>query len=101
MNSVSSNESEMMQRLILSYRQHLRRTHVAPIQCRRCWQVMQNTEEMSRHVNADLRCEASPTQLEEGISQEKMLLINSKWGATWEEIFEVLFPGAPVPSPCK
>ena len=62
---------------------------------------MENMEEMTLHVNADRRCDAGPTQLEEGISQEKMLLIKSKWGATWEDIFKILFPGAPVPSPCK
>ena len=52
-------------------------------------------------MNADPRCEARPTHIEEGISEEKMLLINSKRGATWEDVFGILFPGAPVPSPCK
>ena len=52
-------------------------------------------------MNADIRCEARPIQIEEGISEEKMLLIQSKRGATWENIFSILFPGAPVPSPCE
>ena len=56
---------------------------------------------MGRHVNADVRCEPGTIQAEEGISQEKMLLISSNWGATWEDIFKILFPGAPVPSPCE
>ena len=52
-------------------------------------------------MNADIRCEARPIQIEEGISEEKMLLIQSKRGATWENIYSILFPGAPIPSPCK
>ena len=93
--------SEMMQKLTFSSRQHLRRTHVAPKQCRRCWLVYKNQGEEDRHVNADPRCEARPPQIEDGISEEKMLLINSKRGATWEDVFGILFPGAPIPSPCK
>ena len=62
---------------------------------------MKDMEEMTTHANADPRCEAGPIPLEEGINQEKMLLIKSKWGATWEDVFKILFPGALVPSPCE
>lgn len=58
-------------------------------------------EEMGRHVNTDLRCEQGSTQSEEGICQEKMLLIGSKWGSTWEDMFKTFFPGAPVLSLCE
>jgi hypothetical protein len=27
-------------------------------------------------------------------------MIQSKWGATWSQIYEIIFPGADVPSPC-
>lgn len=62
---------------------------------------MENEEEMGRHVNAELRCEPGSPRPEEGMSQDKMKLINSKWGVNWEGIFKILFPGAPVPSPRK
>jgi hypothetical protein len=27
-------------------------------------------------------------------------MIKSRWGASWSKIFEIIFPGAPIPSPC-
>lgn len=35
----------------------------------------------------------------EGVDQDKMRLITSSWGANWTQIYGILFPGAPVPSP--
>ncbi|KAL8992289.1 MAG: hypothetical protein Q9169_007215, partial [Polycauliona sp. 2 TL-2023] len=53
---------------------------------------------MSTHANQEVRCEAQDPQ-PEGIFLDKMDLITSKWGATWADIYSILFPGAPVPSP--
>ena len=61
---------------------------------------MSSLREMDEHANMEIRCEgreAAP----EGIDQEKFDHVFSIRGPTWEKIYEILFPGAPVPSPCK
>ena len=60
---------------------------------------MLNPQELTRHLNEEIRCESQGMQ-PEGIDQAKMDLISSSWGATWENIFEIIFPGAPIPDPC-
>lgn len=56
--------------------------------------------EMGLHYNATTRCESREPQ-PEGIDRDKFDLISSSRGASWENIFEILFPGARIPSPCK
>lgn len=62
-------------------------------------------EELEHHLLADMRCEIRQRPQQglpiEGIDREKMLLINSSHGVSWEVIYRILFPGAPVPSSCK
>ena len=79
-------------------KQHLKRTHSAPIQCPRCWTTMPDQQALARHLNEESRCERTDPQ-PEGIDENKMLLITSNRGATWDEIYEILFPGAPIPKP--
>ena len=81
-------------------RQHLRRKHKSPIQCSRCWIILPSVQELSRHTNEEQRCQQREPQ-QEGIDQDKMDLIESHWGARWGKIYEIIFPGAPVPDPCK
>lgn len=52
------------------------------------------------HANDDVRCEKREPPHED-IDQAKMELIDSIWGASWEDIYEILFPGAPIPSACR
>ena len=61
--------------------------------------VMANSQEDALHANQETRCVRQDPQ-PQGINQEKMDLISSRHGATWDEIFEILFPGAQTPSPC-
>ena len=56
---------------------------------------------MSLHLNMEERCKQEEPQIIEGVDEEKMRLITETWGVSWEGIYEVLFPGAPVPSPCE
>ena len=56
---------------------------------------------MALHANAEQRCERSELQVQEGVDQDKMRMITETRGISWDGIFEILFPGAPVPSPCK
>ena len=62
--------------------------------------MLPNDDAMSVHANQEIRCEAQDPR-PEGISVDKMKLIISKWGATWADIYSIIFPGAPIPSPCK
>ena len=70
-----------------------------PIQCQRCWLIMANRPEMELHANQEIRCERQEPR-PEGIDPRKMDLIKNTRGATWETIYEILFPGAPIPNPC-
>ena len=54
---------------------------------------------MSLHLNAQERCKKEEPQVIEGVDEEKMRLITETWGISWEGIYEILFPGAPIPSP--
>ena len=56
---------------------------------------------MSLHLNAEERCRQQEPQIVEGVDEEKMRLITETWGVSWEGIYEILFPGAPIPSPCE
>ena len=60
---------------------------------------MANAQATMAHSNDDVRCDRHEPQ-PQGLIQPKMELISSKRGATWDAIFEILFPGAPVPSLC-
>ena len=62
--------------------------------------MFEEQQQLIDHLNADSRCEQR-VAIPEGIDPTKMELIDSKWGATWKYIFEVLFPGADVPDPCE
>ena len=55
---------------------------------------------MGEHANVEPRCDRRIGQ-PEGVDQEKLDHIFSTRGPTWEKIYEILFPGAPIPSPCK
>lgn len=59
---------------------------------------MVDLEEMQSHANQNVRCEEREP-LREGIDPRKMRLISSSWGVSWDKIYEILFPGAPIPSP--
>ncbi|KAL8718483.1 MAG: hypothetical protein Q9225_004384 [Loekoesia sp. 1 TL-2023] len=59
---------------------------------------MPDLQAMSNHANQESRCERHDPR-PEGISTEKMTLIISRYGATWADIYSIIFPGAPVPSP--
>lgn len=62
---------------------------------------MKSQAEMTLHANAEERCERKEPQIQEGVDQEKMRMITETWGVSWEGIYEILFPGAPIPSACK
>ncbi|KAG8533974.1 uncharacterized protein KY384_001717 [Bacidia gigantensis] len=59
---------------------------------------MDNTQELTEHLNEETRCQKQMPE-PEGIDQTKMSLIKSKHGVSWESIYEILFPGARIPSP--
>ena len=62
---------------------------------------MDSQMDMTSHANAEDRCERGDPQALEGVDNDKMRMIADTWGITWEGIYEILFPGAPIPSPCN
>lgn len=61
---------------------------------------MPSLHEMGEHASVEPRCDRRIGQ-PEGVDQEKLDHIFSTRGPTWEKIYEILFPGARIPSPCK
>ena len=61
---------------------------------------MPSSQKLVDHLNERKRC-LTEIPRPEGIDQSKMDRILGKWGVTWEGIYEIIFPGAPVPIPCK
>lgn len=60
---------------------------------------MPDSQAMMNYCNDKVRCERKEPQ-PEGISEDKLSLIRSKHGASWETVFEIIFPRVPIPSPC-
>ncbi|KAI9732839.1 MAG: hypothetical protein M1834_003777 [Cirrosporium novae-zelandiae] len=83
---------------IARLKQHLKRTHKSPIYCLRCWLVFEEEQELLHHQRNYNQCDILPLRFMEGITQDKMKMINKR-NVTWKDIYEILFPGAPVPSP--
>ncbi|KAG8533891.1 uncharacterized protein KY384_001632 [Bacidia gigantensis] len=80
---------------ISEVKQHLRRKHQS-IQCHRCWTVMGSSDELTTHASAAEACQVQIPQ-PEGVDAVKMNQIGS-WGVSWEKIFEIIFPGCPIPN---
>ncbi|CZR58599.1 uncharacterized protein PAC_08491 [Phialocephala subalpina] len=88
---------------------HLYRKHLAPLHCGRCWQVFEDTNELTAHANrprADI-CEATDGTAPEGVTTEQERKLRRKTRSypnqsdesRWRDIYKVLFPGYPVPLP--
>ena len=61
---------------------------------------MPNLRELDGQANVEIKCERREAE-PEGVDQENSKDIFSTRGATWENTYEILFPGAPIPSPCE
>ena len=61
---------------------------------------MTSSQQLVSHTNEENQC-AQRLPCPEGVDQSKMDQILGRWGATWEGIYEIIFPGARVPDPCK
>jgi hypothetical protein len=86
---------------MLHDRQHLRRVHSVPqFQCLRCWQTFPDHGSLAAHLKEEIRCPKLDQPPVEGIPQQRWDMIKSRWVASWSNIFEIIFPGAPIPSPC-
>ena len=90
-------------------REHLYRCHCAPIRCPRCWLEFQEPRGLERHLRSDIQCEKRQKPAFEEISETTLKLLKCKKRQSsdpgeegkWRDIYGILFPGAPVPSPCK
>ncbi|KAI9743783.1 MAG: hypothetical protein M1818_002517 [Claussenomyces sp. TS43310] len=87
-------------------KEHLYRSHKAPIQCVRCWLVLPSQQALDCHLTVVNMCDLQPGKREDGISLdiEKRLRTKKKTSrdqtaeGRWKEIYQLLFPGEEVPS---
>jgi hypothetical protein len=95
--------------LISNHREHLYRRHRSPPQCARCGETFNGQEDLDSHVRSDIQCERHEVVVIEGICPRKLKLLKCKKKneddpseeGRWRDVFRILFPGAPVPSPCE
>src|SRR6266498_3929798 len=87
--------------LTIKPRQHLKRTHIIPIKYHRYKENFLDQNALANHSRNETQCQVLPQQAVEGIPQHKWDMIKSCWGATWSDIYEIIFPGhTPIPSCC-
>lgn len=92
-----------------SLRDHIKKTHLLPPHCPRCYSEFKSAKELEAHAQQEQVCSAAPRLASRiGVSLEtKELLTNRKGLANlpettkWEKIYETLFPGEPIPNPCE
>lgn len=87
---------------IKNVKQHLRRSHEAPVYCPNCRNTFEEEEELESHLRDQERCEKSDKPIPEGMTpaQRKKLekRVRSKlWVDQWYEIYDILFEGSPRP----
>ena len=88
-------------------REHLYRCHCVS-QCPRCGSEFRSSSELDSHLVADQFCEKTPFSATEGVTEEKKDQLKSRTGLSkmsrveqWNQIYEILFPGEPIPDACK
>jgi hypothetical protein len=90
------------------FREHLYRTHTAPVQCPRCWICLKDFNDLKLHLNQEIRCEAWDSEERDGVTAEQLEKLKCKKRpvpdqtdeSRWNEIYAILFPKEPLPSPC-
>lgn len=91
-------------------REHIYRSHKAPIYCKRCFRIVKTEKELDAHLRQDPACEVvSPSREMPGIDNETKERLKSRRGIQniseeekWKHMYKVLFPRTEdIPSPCK
>ncbi|KAK5084145.1 hypothetical protein LTR70_007945 [Exophiala xenobiotica] len=84
-------------------KQHLKRTHHRPdFYCRRCFANFDNNEQLQKHSSSRQGCDVRNCPYPERLDETQQAKIHVKKPGKhprelWNEIFSVIFPGAPVP----
>lgn len=82
-----------------------------PTHCKRCWKSFKNQEQLDIHLTVDIAsmCDLVPGNPPEGITTDQERRLRSRKKSSrdqsdegrWREMYQLLFPGEEVPSPCK
>jgi hypothetical protein len=92
-----------------SDREHLYRAHAQPIQCPRCYKVVETDADLFDHLRGE-PCEVSAPQAIEGISREQLKVLRKRAAPCrleeekWRDVYRLLYPTVletEIPSPCK
>ncbi|EXL52725.1 hypothetical protein FOCG_08501 [Fusarium oxysporum f. sp. radicis-lycopersici 26381] len=89
-------------------KEHIYRSHKAPIYCKRCFRIVKAEKELDAHLRQDPACEVvSPSREMPGIDNETKERLKSRRGIQniseeekWKHMYKVLFPRTEdIPSP--
>jgi hypothetical protein len=80
-----------------------------PPQCPRCGLEFTDQEELNNHLRSVPQCDNLSISTTDGICGRKLKLLKCKKKNTgdpgeegrWRDVYRILFPGAPIPSPCE
>jgi hypothetical protein len=92
-------------------REHIYRRHMLPVHCKRCFQEFETEAELDDHHQRGTPCSRRdrPLSIIDGITAETKNRVKSRKGIQnkseplkWNGLYQILFPGDPVPrTPCK
>jgi hypothetical protein len=92
-----------------TYREHLYRVHLTPIQCTRCWSTVKTEKELEKHSRAQEVCSVKPRlvqwvprEKEQILKDRKQVLKGQSEEERWKYIYGILFPeDLSLPSACR
>jgi hypothetical protein len=91
-------------------REHIYRSHKAPIHCKRCFTILKTEKQLDLHLRQEPACKVlHPPREMPGIDAETKDRLKSRQGIQhnseeerWARMYKILFPlTQQVPSPCK
>lgn len=90
---------------------HIKRVHMQPLRCARCWLEMESDGAYDEHMQQDSMCEKRPEPHDDRIRPQTLKQLDFKKAPyasaksteeKWRMLFSVLFPDeSNIPSPCR
>jgi hypothetical protein len=91
-------------KMLTKTREHLYRKHLV-FQCERCSREFPTQAERSSHLREKIPCNVVDLHVPDGVTEAKKERLKSKKVPhdkiqQWNLIYEILFPGEDIPTPC-
>jgi len=87
-------------------KEHIYRSHSSKNHCQRCLGYFESEDSLQEHCQSEKPCKLAKNKTVDFCSDAKETLLRARAKAglseeqKWQEMYKILFPGEPVPSPC-